>query len=630
MTATSLPLRPKKYPLPQAVTALLGGAALFLLFVAALTGIYQAAYSNRIIPGVNMAGVDLSGLPPEEAARSLSQHLTYPYSGQIVFRYGSQTWIATPAELGMVFDVGKSVQDAYEVGRRAGLFGNLAGQLRAWQGGVDIPPVVIVDQRVAYAYLQNIAAQIDQPVVEADLHLNGTEVVYAPGQAGRVLDLEVNLDQLETQIQTFRDGIVTLVVHEQVPGILDGSVQAETLHQVLSAPLTISIPNAQPGDPGPWIVDVPALAGMVTITRVPAGGGEQFQITFDARALQPMLEGIASQLDQHTANARFTFDDNPDSNTRQLILIQSAVTGRKLDVAATLVSVQAGLLAGQHDVPLEIIQLKPAVGDDATAASLGIAELVSSQITYFHGSGEARMQNIKIAGERFHGLLIGPGETFSMGEVLGDISLENGYAEALIIYNGRTITGVGGGVCQVSTTLFRTAFFGGYPIVERTPHAYRVRYYEQTAEGYNSDLAGLDATVYFPLVDFKFTNDRPYWLLMEVYVSKNAQRITWKFYSTGDDRSVDWTTTGPLYVVPAPEPLFQMNPEIGKDEMNQIDWPADGADITVRRTVTRGGSVFFTDVFQTHYQPWQAICEYGPGADDWVGLAASLKLCQPR
>jgi vancomycin resistance protein YoaR len=198
----------------------------------------------------------------------------------------------------------------------------------------------------------------------------------------------------------------------------------------------------------------------------------------------------------------------------------------------------------------------------------------------------------------------------------------------MIIYNGRTITGVGGGVCQVSTTLFRTAFFGGYPIVERTPHAYRVYYYEQDAYGYDRDLAGLDATVYFPLVDFKFTNDRNAWLLMEVYVNKEARRITWKFYSTNDGRSVEWTTSGPQNVIPAPEPVFQMSADLGQDEMNQIDWPADGADVTVVRNVMRGGALFFSDTFRTHYQPWQAICEYGPGTDSWEGLAEELGLCQ--
>ena len=105
-----------------------------------------------------------------------------------------------------------------------------------------------------------------------------------------------------------------------------------------------------------------------------------------------------------------------------------------------------------------------------------------------------------------------------MADALGDVSLDTGYAEALIIFGDRTIKGVGGGVCQVSTTLFRTAFFGGYQIDERWFHAYRVKYYEQTASGgHDENLAGLDATVFAPQVDFRFTNDTPYWLLMETY-----------------------------------------------------------------------------------------------------------------
>ena len=142
-----------------------------------------------------------------------------------------------------------------------------------------------------------------------------------------------------------------------------------------------------------------------------------------------------------------------------------------------------------------------------------------------------------------------------MSDALGDVSLDNGYAEALIILGDRTIQGVGGGVCQVSTTLFRTVFFGGFPVVERHPHAYRVGYYEQTSGGgHDANLAGLDATVFVPVVDFKFTNDTSNWLLMETYLNAAARRLTWKFYSTSDGRSVSWDTTGTQNTVEPPEP----------------------------------------------------------------------------
>jgi vancomycin resistance protein YoaR len=254
--------------------------------------------------------------------------------------------------------------------------------------------------------------------------------------------------------------------------------------------------------------------------------------------------------------------------------------------------------------------------DTSTAEELGIRQVVSVYTSYFYGSSGPRIQNITTASARFHGVLVAPGETFSMAQVLGDVSLDSGYAEALIIYGDRTIKGVGGGVCQVSTTLFRTAFFGGYPVDERYAHAYRVSYYELTPSGgVDPDLAGLDATVFAPVVDFKFTNNSDAWLLMETYVNEAARTLTWKFYSTDDGRTVDWTTTGPRNLVEPPEPLYEENPELAKNEIKQVDWAAEGADVAVTRTVTRGGAVLFSDTFNTHYLPWQARYQYGPGSE---------------
>jgi vancomycin resistance protein YoaR len=141
-------------------------------------------------------------------------------------------------------------------------------------------------------------------------------------------------------------------------------------------------------------------------------------------------------------------------------------------------------------------------------------------------------------------------------------------------------------------------------------------------------LAGLDATVYFPLVDFKFTNDTPYWILMKTEVNAAARTLTWKFYSTPDGRTVNWDTTGPTNVVSAPSPLFEENPELKKNEMKQVDWSANGADITVTRTVSRNGAVLFQDTISTHYEPWRAICQYGPDSKNPEKLAKEQELCR--
>lgn len=625
MTTLSYPL-PHRRNIPAMIfTALAGGFALFIGAVITWTLGYQLMYAGRIFPGVFVAGVDLSGLSPGDAALKLNQTLTYPITGKILFRDGDKIWVASPVELGMVFDPSSSALAAYRLGREGGLFTALAGQIRARGAGADVAPVIIFDQRVAYNYLQNIGAQINQPVIEASLRLEGTNVVAQPGQVGRLLNLDATLIYLGGQLQSFRDGVVPLVIQEAAPRILDVSAQADAARRILSQPLVLTVPNSRAGDPGPWSYDVPVIANMLGVTVVDHGGQTEIRVGLDPAALRSALNDLKPFVDRQPANAKFIFNDA----TLQLEAIAPSQVGRAMDVEASIAAINDALLRGEHTVNLVVAETQPAVTDTASGAELGITQLVGQQTSYFYGSSEERIQNIQTAAAQFHGVLVAPGETFSMGARLGDVSLDNGYAEALIIYGGRTIKGVGGGVCQVSTTLFRTVFFAGYPVVERYSHAYRVSYYEMTASGaLDSKLAGLDATVYFPLVDFKFTNDTPYWLLMETYVNVGARTLTWKFYSTSDGRSVTWETTGPLNVVLAPPAHFEENPDLKKNQIRQVDWAAHGADVTVTRTVWRAGSVYFTDEFKTHYEPWRAVCEYGPGTDNPEKTAKKKNLCR--
>lgn len=361
-----------------------------------------------------------------------------------------------------------------------------------------------------------------------------------------------------------------------------------------------------------WSIEPHMLAELLTFESVTSNGQQVYKLALRKDKMRQILNDLAPEIRQAPENARFIFNDD----LRQLDLMTPAVIGRELNIEASLNSISEKLIAGEHSVPLELVLTEPQVKDEATAEQLGITELVHAETSYFYGSDPGRVQNIQAASSRFHGLLVAPHETFSMATALGDISLDNGYAEALIILGNQTIKGVGGGVCQVSTTLFRSAFFSGFPILERHAHAYRVSYYEKTAGNQiNESLAGLDATVFVPLVDLKFTNDTPYWLLMETYVSPAYSNLTWKFYSTGDGRSVNWKTSGLTNVVPAPKTLYRENPELPNGKIKQVDWKADGADITVNRTVYKSGSVYLQDTFKTHYLPWQAVYEYGPGTE---------------
>ena len=596
----------------QILLSLVFGLLLFvILLIGGIVG-YQVRYAGKVFPGVRVAGLDVSGLKPAEAAALAQAEFSYPQTGRLLLVDGDKAWMASPADLGLYLDPESTATTALEVGR-SGTFGDrLSQQFRAWREGVDLAPVLVFDQRAAFSYLTALAQQVDTPVVEASLSLNGTEVDVRPGQAGRQLDLPATLALITAQVQSLRDGSVPLVVHPTQPAILDVSAQAELARRILSAPLTLTLPEGQPGIEGaPWVFDQAALAAMLSIEKVVTPEGvPTFQVTLNSDSLRQFLYNLAPSLALGPQNARFIFNDD----TRQLEVIQNAVIGRELNVENTIQAVQEKLSAGEHTLPLAFDITEPPAMDTTTGADLGITELVHAETSWFYGSSSERFQNIRAAAASFHGLLIPPYTTFSMSDALGDISLDNGYAEAMIIIGGQTIKGVGGGVCQVSTTLFRAAFFAGFPIVERHPHAYRVYYYEKVAGNrINSRLSGLDATVFVPIVDFKFTNDTPNWLLMETYVNAASASITWKFYSTKDGRSVEWDTTGPTNIVQAPDDLYRENPDLPSGKVVQVDWSADGADVTVIRKVYKDGNLYLDDVIRTHYQPWQAVYEYGPG-----------------
>ncbi len=609
--------------LAQLSAAVMGGVLLFVSVVVLLSLGFRVLYAGRIFPGVTVAGVDISGMKTTDAALKLSTELTYPYSGRVVFRYGESVWMTTPAQLGLVFDPQASADGAFRFGRDANPFASVNKQLNSLRVGSDLSPQSLFDQRIAHAFLQNIGAEINRPMQEARLEINGTEVVATQGQIGRTLNVDASLNLLSTQMAAFRDGEVPLVVIEQAPDVLNIEEQAAQARRLLSAPFTISLPDSVAGDPGPWQIPPENLAPMLQVRKIQTESGSTYQLELDRNKLRPVLEQIARQVNRQEQNARFIFNDE----TRQLEAIQPSSTGREVDLEASVELVEQSVARGEPGASLQVNLKQPKVSDTASGAELGITENVITYTSYFRGSSASRMQNIQTAAAQFHGLLIAPGETFSMGSALGDVSLDSGYAEALIIYGGRTIQGVGGGVCQVSTTLFRAAFFAGFPIPERYAHAYRVSYYEQSVSGIDPTLAGLDATVYFPLVDFKFTNDTPYWLLMETYFSSQSQTLTWKFYSTKDGRSVQWQTSGLQNVVPAPPAELQLNPALSDKEFKQVDWEADGADITVNRTVMMGDKIHFVDKFATYYQPWRAVCEYGPGVEEPEREAKKRNMC---
>lgn len=585
--------------------------AVFIIILAWLLGM-SILFAGRVFPGVYLNGIALTGMNAAKAESVINTSYNFPQTGHILLQDGEKSWMVTPAQLGVYLDSVSTAQNALSVGRSGSLIERLNDLVQATFYGFNISPSFVFDQKVALQYLTELSKSIDQPIKEAGISVENTQVVITQGQPGRILDLAASLQLISTQLEKMQDGIVPLVIQENQPKILDVSKQGELVKNILSQPFVLSLPNPQ-SNTQTWKIEPIELARLLSFTEVQDGNNAtNLQIGVNKTLATAYINTLEKEINQDPQNARFIFNDD----TKVLDLIQPAVQGRTLQVQPSVDAIDQAITRGDHSATLQVNLTDPQVKDTTTGAELGITQLVSSYTSYFRGSSDERVHNIQTAAARFHGLLIAPGATLSMSDVIGNISLDNGYAEAPIIVGDQTIEGVGGGVCQVSTTLFRTAFFGGYRIDERHAHAYRVGYYEQTASGHNAQFAGLDATVFVPIVDFKFTNDTPYWLLMETYVSPTYDTLTWKFYSTSDGRSVDWDTTGPTDVVKPPDPLYRENPDLPTGKIKQVEYAADGATVVITRTVTRNGQILYNDKFSTKYEPWQAVYEYGPGTEN--------------
>ncbi len=251
-------------------------------------------------------------------------------------------------------------------------------------------------------------------------------------------------------------------------------------------------------------------------------------------------------------------------------------------------------------IPIPVKKIPPTLTTEKVN-KMGIKELIGSGTSLFQHSIETRIYNVNLAASRINGVLVSPGDTFSFAKSVGDVSSLTGYKQAYIIENGKTVLGDGGGVCQVSTTLFRAALNSGLPIVERNAHAYRVGYYEQDSP------PGIDATVYVPSVDLKFKNDTGNYILIQSIIDPEELRLTFMIYGTKDGRISELSTPVVTNQTPAPPDKFEDDPNLPKGQIKQIDFAASGANVYFTRTVTKDGKVIIADKFSSNYRPWQAV-----------------------
>ena len=440
--------------------------------------------------------------------------------------------------------------------------------------------------------LDTISAVVDKPPQNAQLIFDET-----PNQEGTPsarIQIKEGIDSLVLDKEATRKIVADFLLtgHYQYslplklipPKITTNQVvrAKEALETVIKEPIKLMFGSQT------WVLDAKQLLTLLDLTK-----GENLLLDKDQAYLY--LKKIASEIDQDVQEGLFEF--NPA--TKRVTAFKPSQEGRKLDIDNTF-----QLLTDAFDnkspkvINLPVTKILPKIAT-SDVNSLGISELLGRGISNFAGSIENRIYNINLTASRLNGVLVPPGEIFSFNQTVGDITAATGFKQAYVIKEGRTVLDDGGGVCQDSTTLFRAVLNAGLPVVKRTAHAYRVGYYEQ---GFPP---GLDATVFYPSVDFQFKNDTSAHILIQAYTAGNTLYVD--LYGTSDGRVVNLTKPVVTNQTPPPPELRQDDPTIPKGTVKQVDWAAWGATVTFKRTVVRGGQELINETWRSNFKPWQAI-----------------------
>lgn len=322
--------------------------------------------------------------------------------------------------------------------------------------------------------------------------------------------------------------------------------------------------------------------------------------TYNIKPIDDYIGDLSDKYNQPAENALFNYENGKVTAFK----IEKNGIAINQDLAISELSKKLDNFILTNDPTILYVISDSTIKPEVTLSAIndfGITEEIARGVSNYSGSIPERVYNVLLASSKFNGVLIPKGTEFSFDKIIGDISSQSGYKPAYVISNGRTVLGDGGGVCQVSTTLFRTALNAGLPITERHAHAYRVHYYE------NDSKPGFDATIFSPTVDFKFKNDTPEDILIQMEVDKEKNLLTFIFYGKKDNRMVTLTDPKVYDVVGAPAPLYQDDPTLKRGIVKQVDWAAGGAKSVFHYHVEKDSKTTIDQDFYSVYQPWKAV-----------------------
>jgi vancomycin resistance protein YoaR len=564
------------------------GGLFFLVFCS-----YELAYKNRIYPGVSLVGYPVGSQTRAEVKKLVDEltENTLRNHPELVLVVNSQE-VATISlkELRLVFKSEKSANEAFRFARTKSFWEDTRKKVSAWKKGVALALDFDFDQKHLDQKIASIAAQVYEPAIRPSIEVVPdssqdalSQVIVSPGQSGQELasrKLRLLLNQKLARLDFAPLELPLLTIS---PGLSEKEVARtkEEAEKLLGKELVLVWETNE------WRLKEKELISFLSFID----GPDQFKIA-------GYVSQLSESIDQPPRNATFQFRNN------RVVKFEPARKGQLLDQLKTteLISNNWPALEEEKEkkITLPVSSTPPAI-TIADGNDLGIEELIGRGESWFRSSISSRIHNIKTAAAKLNGQLIAPGKTFSFNRALGEVSETTGYKKAYIIKEGRTVLGDGGGVCQVSTTLFRAALNTGLPIVERRAHAYRVSYYEQNS------AVGLDATVYDPTTDLKIKNDTSAFILIQTRADLAGRKLTFDLYGASDGRTVTIGKTRIWDQTPPPPALYQEDPSLPVGVTKQIDWPAWGARTAFDWEVKRGEELLQEKTFYSNYKPWQAV-----------------------
>ena len=588
---------------------------------------YTLLYFNKTPPHTYFGNQLISKTNKEQLRELIAEKINSLEKSSVIFEIEGNKIETSLASLGVEFDTNVSLERTWSLAKSPSFKNDQLGKIKAIFVKTDVKPIYHIDFTQLSNFLDSLLSKYEIKAKNASINFEAGKIQVSKEAAGKVIDRSSLYLELRDRIEDLSQSPIILTQINDPPQI--NILQAQSaLNKVeglnnqrivlaygydtwkLSGQTLLSILKFYPyGQEDGYSAqfsfgDKPTTINWLKLVDSPE---PKLNINFDKEKLDIFIDNIAKSIDQQTINATLKFEEG------RVVEFTPARDGQKLDreltkkLVADKVSIDSISPDKDINIALPVKVAKAKIANEEIN-NLGIKELLGRGVSYFSGSITNRIYNISLGAKRINGTLIKPGELFSFNTAVGEVSGSTGYKQAYVISSGRTVLDDGGGICQVSTTVFRAALNSGLPIVKRTAHAYRVAYYEQ--RGFKP---GLDATVWAPAVDLIFKNDTANHILVQTIVDTARARLEVDIYGTGDNRKVEITEPVISNVKPPPPDKYQEDPTLPKGTTKQVDFSAWGANSVFTRKVYKGDELIIDDNFKSYFRPWQAVYLVGTG-----------------